>query len=141
MLKRDKDAFVDTIYRLPNRIFGQWATETDKNVEELIQFFKEQTQDYYSRQKVVEDDDILRALQWASISLLLDLYNLSVFYAAKDNTNQYLSSYNYFDDDTYALEHLMMLERVSANRQFVDDALKMDDPKKDLYFLLRYAEL
>lgn len=136
MLKRDKDAFVDTIYRLPNRIFGQWATETDKNVAELIQFFKEQTQDYYSRQKVVEDDDILRALQWASISLLLDLYNLSVFYAAKDNTNQYLSSYNYFDDDTYALEHLMILERVSANRQFVDDALKMDDPKKGFVFTI-----
>ena len=134
MLKNDKDAFVDAIYRIPNRIFGQWATETGKYIPELILFFKEQAQSYYSRQKTLEDEEILRALQWASNSLLLDLYNLSTFYAAKDNTKQYLSAYGYATCGTYALEHLMMLERVNATQQFVNEAVELLSSRKENMF-------
>lgn len=128
MLKPDKDAFVETIYHLPNRIFGLWATETDKNVSEVIQFFKEQSRDYYVRQKAVSDDDILKALQWASVSMLLDLYNLTVYHSAKDNTHSYISAYPYVDNTTHYLEHIMVMERIENGSQFVEEA--MDFVKK-----------
>jgi len=130
MFKADKDAFVDVIYRLPNKIFLLWAADVDRNVDELYQFFKEQSQDYFSRQREITDDDILRALQWAAMSFLLDLYNLSVTYSTKDNTAEYLANFDYAGSDTYSLEHLMMLEKQNAGSQFVDTAIKIDDPKK-----------
>jgi hypothetical protein len=134
MPKADKDAFIDVIYRLPNKIFQLWASKADEEVDNLIQFFKEQSQDYYSRQQELTDDDILRALQWAAMSLLLDLYNLSVFYSTKDNTAQYLSNFNYARGDTYSLEHLMMLEKQNAHNQFVSTAIDMAEQKKDQIF-------
>lgn len=134
MPKADKDAFIDVIYRLPNKIFQLWASVADKEVDNILQFFKEQSQDYYSRQKELSDDDILRALQWAAMSLLLDLYNLSVFYSTKDNTAQYLSDFDYARSDTYSLEHLMMLEKQNAGNQFVKTAINMANQKKDPIF-------
>lgn len=116
------------IYRLPNRIFGLWATETDKNVSDVIQFFKEQSRDYYARQKSVSDDDILRALQWASGSMLLDLYNLTVYHSAKDNTHPYISAYPYVNNSTHYLEHIMVMERTENGSRFVEEA--MDFEKK-----------
>jgi len=127
MLKEDKDQFVSAIYRIPNRIFGLWSKETDKCVEELMAFFKGQAQDFYSRERLPEDDDIVHALQWASISLLLDLYYLPFFYAAKDNTAHYLSSFSYSVKSTYSLEHLMSLIRVGSAKAFVDEAIKLND--------------
>lgn len=134
MPKADKDAFIDVIYRLPNKIFQLWATETDKEVDDLIEFFKEQSQDYYSRQRELTDDDILRTLQWAAMSLLLDLYNLSVFHSTKDNTAQYLFNYDYARSETYSLEHLMMLEKQNVANQFVSTAINMTNQKKDQIF-------
>ena len=39
MIKEDKEAFINVIYRLPNKIFQLWASVADKNVDELIEFF------------------------------------------------------------------------------------------------------
>lgn len=134
MPKADKDAFIDVIYRLPNKIFLLWALEADKEIENIIRFFKEQSQDYYSRQQEPTDDDILRAIQWAAMSVLLDLYNISVFYSTKDNTAQYLSNFAYARNDTYSLEHLMMLEKQKAGNKFVNAAIDLDNQRKDHIF-------
>jgi hypothetical protein len=134
MPKADKDAFIDVIYRLPNKIFQLWASEANKEVDNLIWFFKKQSQDYFSRQKELTDDDIMRELQWAAMSLLLDLYNLSVFYSTKDNTAQYLSDFDYARSDTYLLEHLMVLEKQNAGNQFVTSTIDMANQKEDHIF-------
>lgn len=131
MPKADKEAFVKAIYILPNKAFFLWANETDKEVEEIIAFFKEQSQDYYARQKKLTDDDIIRALQWTSMSFLLDLYNLSVIYATKDSTISHLSSFDYLTNDTYQLEHLMMLERQASADAFITEAKKMFKKQKN----------
>ena len=88
-----------------------------------MRFFKEQSQDYYIRQKKLKDDDIVRVLQWTAMSFLLDLYNLAVFYATKENTIEYLSSFNYSEKGTYKLEHLMMLERQASADAFISEAI------------------
>ena len=51
MLKSDKENFIRVIYTLPNKVFNLWALETDKEFDEIVRFFKEQSQDYYIRQK------------------------------------------------------------------------------------------
>lgn len=134
MLKADKEAFVEVIYSLPNKIFNMWAVETDKEVDEIIRFFKEQSRDYYVRQKELEDEDIIRALQWVSMSFLLELYNIPVFFATKDNTMGYLSSFGYSEKDTYKLEHLMMSERQAAAASFTEEAMNLGKgPKEHIY--------
>jgi len=130
MPKPDKDAFVDIVYRLPNKIFKTWAKLVDEETDAIIQYFKEQSQDYYIRQKTVTDEDILHALQWAAMSLLLDLYSLAVFHSTKNNTSQYLDNFDFSENDTYSLEHLMMLEKQNACTKFVDTAIDMVDEKK-----------
>jgi len=130
MPKADKEAFVHVIYSLPNKVFNQWATVVDKEFNDLFKFFREQPQDYYYRQKKPADDDIVRMLQWAAMSFLLELYNLSVFHATKDNTIEYLSSFDFSQEDTYDLEHLMMLERQASPSTFIAEAIRAAEEKK-----------
>lgn len=130
MRKVDKDAFVDVIYRLPNRIFQLWADQVDKDTDEILRYLKEQSQDFYNRQKGVSDDDILRALQWGAMSLLLELYGLAVFHSTKSNTAMYLAQFDWRSKDTYSIEHLMMLARQNSSLDFADTAVSMSDPKK-----------
>ena len=134
MPKSDKEDFVRVIYSLPNKVFNLWATEADKEFDEIVQFFKEQSQDYYARQKKLSDDDIVRMLQWVAMSFLLDLYNLSVSHATKDNTIEYLSGFNYSEKGTYKLEHLMMLERQATANTFIAEAMSaVKDKNGHLY--------
>ena len=135
MPREDKDAFIDVIYRLPNKIFQLWALEANKEIDQIIEFLKEQSGSYFVNQKEPTDIDILRALQGAAMSLLLELYNVSVFHSTKDNTLQYLSNFDYKSKDSYSLQHLMMLERREASRQFVATAIEMHDNKKGLLYL------
>lgn len=130
MKKADKDAFVDAIYSMPNKIFSAWAEIMDTEIDDLIAFFKEQSKDYYGRQKVVTDSDIIKALQWAAMSFLLDLYNLPVFFATKEHTIQYLNGFDYHAKNTYELEHLMMMERQSSSKAFSEEAIRLIDDKK-----------
>lgn len=129
MKKTDKDAFVRAIYTLPNRIFHLWGEIADQEIGNLVKFFKEQSLDYYNREKPLTDVDIVKALQWAAMSFALDLFNLPVFYAAKEHTMQYLNSFNYKEKETYSLQHLMMLERHSSSRAFTDEAIDMQSKK------------
>ena len=134
MPKGDKEAFVKVIYSLPNKVFFLWASEADKEVDDIVQFFREQSQDYYARQKKLSDDDLIRVLQWASMSFLLDLYNLPVVYATKDSTIPYLSSFNYNASNTYLLEHLMMLERQAPADSFITESINAVKENKGFLF-------
>lgn len=129
MPKNDKDAFVKIIYQLPNKIFQIWASEIDKQTDEIIQYFNDQSQDYYLRQRAISSDDIIAALQWGSMSFLLELYNLSIFHSTKDNTFSYLDDFNYSAKTTFELEHLMMLEKMNYCQRFTDTAIKLEDEK------------
>ncbi len=127
MQKPEKDKFVETIYSLPNRIFNIWANETNKEIDGIFDFFKKQSQEYFARKKPLSDDEIKAVLQWSALSLLLDLYNLSVFFSAKETTMPLLSKFNYAHKTTYSIEHLMMLERKSSVNSFLDEADRIID--------------
>jgi len=141
MPKADKEAFVQVIYSLPNKVFSQLATIMDKEFNDLYKFFRDQPPDYYYRQKKPSDDDIVRMLQWAAMSFLLQIYNLTVFHATKDNTIEYLSNFNFSQEDTYDLEHLMMLERQASPSAFITKAINVAEKKKIHFYPILVARV
>lgn len=144
MLREDKEAFVEAIYSLPNKIFAKWSNSMNECVEEYIQYFKEQCMDQYTRKKdgrnknndedKNKEKEIMFALQNSSISLLLDLYNMTAYYSTKENTLEYLSKHEYEEKETYKLEHLMMLSRMKKYTQFKNAAISMNKESTDLAF-------
>lgn len=68
---------------------------------------------------------------------LLDMYNLSVCYSAKDNTMSYLSDFDYKQKSSYKLEHLMMSEKQALPKAFAAEALSLDrESVGDLFDIL-----
>ena len=125
MKKSEKEVLVDLIYKLPNRIFGKWASITDSMITEIVDYFQQQGQDYYQQNMKVSGDVILKALQQASVAMLLDMYNMSAYYSVRHNSLRYLSSYNYKSKASYSVEHLMMLERAGKGSDFTDEAMEL----------------
>lgn len=132
MLKEDKDKFVEMIYRLPNKIFYLWASEVDKISEEIIKYVEEMHENKYGRHKTLDEKDILKALQWDSMSLLLDLYYLAISNSIRGNTESYLNEFDYIQASTHILEHLMVLEKVENVREFYEEANNLYDGTKDV---------
>lgn len=117
--KLEKEKIVEEVFRLPNRIFLHWAEVAEKETTAFIQYFKERSQEYYLRQKEASDDEIIQALQWGAMSLLLEMYDVAILCAAKDNTYSYLEDFNYNSHPTYKLEHLLMLEKQGASNAYI----------------------
>lgn len=133
--KPDKDELVSEIYTLPNIIFYKWAALADAETSDLIQYFRERSQDYYHRQKELTDDEIIRALQWAAMSLLLELYNIAVSNSARAHTMQYLDKFSEVDEPTYSLQHLMIVERQNSGDAFCKEALRLNEKKPPFNYL------
>ena len=123
--KEEKKQFIDLIYSLPNRIFLKWASLANEEVAGLVSFIKHHSKQYDSDQNLT-DENIVRALQWLSMSLLLELYNISVAFSAKENTFRQLGNIDYKDHDTYAFERLMVLEKSNKGNLFIDAAKELD---------------
>lgn len=141
MLKEQKAAFVDMIYRMPNYIFGHWASLTDQVINEIIAFFQSQGQDYYHRNMPKTEDDILFALQSASIAVLLDLYNMASYYSSRESTYKYLDGYNYTEKASFSVQHLMMLEKAKQATSFTDEAIRLVDTNNSAAFKMSIAQI
>ncbi len=140
-----KNDFVNMIYTLPNMIFMKWAAEVDKVYEEMIRYIKQEWRTSYGNQREPNIEDIEKRFQVAAIGLLLDIYNLAVVYATKDNSYKYLGNYSHGDRMTYSIEHLMMLEKKKMPVEFANSAVnlfeKCEDflPKNMIYRVVRHA--
>ena len=66
-----------------------------------------------------------------------DMYNLFIYYSAKDNTMSYLSDFDYKQKSSYKLEHLMMSEKQALPKAFAAEALSLDrESVGDLFDIL-----
>lgn len=127
MKKADKEAFVSSIYTLPNKIFYLWAKNTDDNREEIIKFIWHELVSSYDKQEDQKALDEMKnkavaMLIMDSTSMLLDIYNMAVQFSTKDNTLGYLSEFSYKEDDTYFVQHLMMLSNRNKVADFINEA-------------------
>ena len=65
------------------------------------------------------------------------MYNLFIYYSAKDNTMSYLSDFDYKQKSSYKLEHLMMSEKQALPKAFAAEALSLDrESVGDLFDIL-----
>lgn len=120
MKKQDKEKCVQLIYSLPLKIFNIWAIQVEESKMELIQEIKELDEWEYRKEKTpLEDHDVLNYLRWESVSLLMELMNVSLGNATKQNTFRYIDSFNYNEKVTYEIEHLMSLDKRDSVTEFI----------------------
>ena len=134
MIQTEKTVFVDAIYRLPNKIFYKWATIVDQMkyevVEEIRKAIKEQEFTY--KYEELKEDDFLAFLQTESISLLLELLNLSASDAAKENTDPYLEEFDYSSVTTYSMLYLLVLNARDKEAEFIKEADRIYEKNKSV---------
>ena len=86
--------------------------------------------DYSRDNKKLTDEGIIGLLQWDSMSLLLDILNMATTSSTKENTEQYLNSFDYNSRINYSLQHLMVLEQREKILEFTKEAKKIFDSSK-----------
>lgn len=117
--------FVREIYTLPNKIYSKWAQEIDDVYDELIEYLKEQDQVEYQNQGAKETTEVEIKFRLVAALLLLDIYNITVNYATRDNSFRLLDNFERKDSITYEIQHLMMVERQKQPTRFVQDAISL----------------
>lgn len=132
LLKKDeKSELIRLLYTLPNKIFMFWCNFIEKHYEDIIKELK--THPYFTTKKpqMRESDIDLKvrsSFALYSMDLLLNLYYIPVLNAAGKNTVQFLNSVEFFDyreNPTYQLEHLMFVEQIQDSNEFVSSALAL----------------
>ncbi len=119
-------AFVNEIYQLPNKIYNVWAKETERDYNQIIEELKKEgTVEYEEQRRSGGLNKLQIEFQLVSMALLLDIYNISAIYATKDNSFRLLHKYNYKAEETYQIQHLIMLEKQKMAEDFVTDAISM----------------
>lgn len=129
--KNEKSELIRLLYTLPNRIFMFWCNFIEKHYEDIIKELK--THPYFTTKKpqMRESDIDLKvrsSFALYSMDLLLNLYYIPVLNAAGKNTVQFLNSVEFFDyreNPTYQLEHLMFVEQIQDSNEFVSSALAL----------------
>ena len=122
----DKQLCVKLIYELPLRIFKVWANQIESIKKDLLNDIKHIPESNYRNQKkILSDIEANRILRWESILLLLDMFDISIGYASKDNTSDYLDSYNYINKIGFKIEHLVSLTKRDNSGAFVKEILDL----------------
>ena len=124
--------FVKEIYTLPNKIYGLWAEDVDSIYDELISYLKSLGQNDYHCQKYLEQNEVEIKFRLVAAVLLLDIYNIAVNYATRDNSFRLLDR---FDRNriTYQIQNLMMVEQQKLSDRFVQDSISLyKDCKRNL---------
>ena len=121
-------AFVNEIYQLPNKIYYVWAKETERDYDQIIEELKKEgSVEYEERRKPGQLSRLQVEFQLVSMALLLDIYNMSATYATRDNSFRLLHRFDYCSEETYQIQHLMMLEKQKMAEDFVSNAITIYD--------------
>ncbi len=115
--------FVSEIYTLPNKIYSTWATAVDDVYDELLEYLKEKEKIDYQNQATKDTVSVAVKFKLVAALLLLDIYNIAVNFATKDNTFRLLNNFERNNCGTYEIQHLMMTERQKLAEQFVEKSI------------------
>lgn len=131
MKKADKEKCVQLIYSLPLKIFNIWAVQVEESKMELIEEIKELHEWEYRKEKTpLEDTDVLNYLRWESVSLLMELMNVSMGNATRQNTHRYIDAFDYSSKVIYEIEHLMSLDKRDSVNEFMREVENLFESQK-----------
>ena len=131
--KSQKEAIIEALYTLPNRIFYVWAIHVEQVREELMQLITTmETNAFVRHQRTLEEAQ--KILQWNSLSLLLELYHGVVNSAYRENTEEFLTDMARalipLEEETHLLEYLLVLCKSNRIPEFVTIAEAMKETCK-----------
>ena len=119
---------------MPLYIFEAWAKSVDEKSALLIEDIKLLYENEYRADnpnwKPLSDDDALRQLRWDSTSLLLDLMNVSMGNSTRQNTWNYIDSFEYSGTSMYSIEHLMAIGRIDKVEPFIKESIRLVENEK-----------
>ena len=132
-----RQAFVQEIYQLPNKIYHVWAQETERDYDQIMNELRQEgAVEYEEPRKTGELSKFQVEFQVVAMALLLDIYNVSAAHATRDNSFRLLNKFDYGSATTYRVQHLMMLEKQKMAEDFVSDAISMYESSEKLLFKL-----
>lgn len=118
-----KKDYVSAIYKLPNKIFSQWAESIDNSLDHLVEEVIAWQEEPNFEGKKLSREDILRFFQEVSLNMLLDLYYLASSHGANDNTVDYLAQQDFISSSlNYRIERLMFWEKVDDYQAVIKEA-------------------
>ena len=123
--------FVQKIYSLPNKIYYRWAQEVDSVYDVIIQELKKMDSVEYIDSSLQQKNEIETTFKTVASLLLLDIYNIGVSYATKDNSFRLLNKPEYNQKTTYAIEKLMVIEKRKESSQFVNSSISLFEHEKN----------
>lgn len=125
-----REDFVREIFSLPNKIYYRWAKAVDPVYDELIRELTKMESLDYKNQSKEQIDKIEEKFKTVSSLLLLDIYNIGVNLATKENSFRLLDKKPYDEKLTYSIEKLMMIEKQKYSSRFVDDSISLYERTK-----------
>lgn len=129
MKKEDKERCVDMLYKMPLKIFEAWAKAIDEEsnviVEDIKQFHEREFRNEKPHYQPLDDEEALKILKWEATSLLLDLMLVVMNYSTRNNTNDFIDSFDYELLPAYSVEHLIGLSIRDSVDAFSSEAIRV----------------
>lgn len=135
---KEQDAFVEEIYRLPNRIayflFRPLEENKEQLLDELYKFINNS-----ENMKKLDRDGVKQLLSRILTDMLLTLYDISARWTVTDRTIRALDSFDYKNDSSYFVQNIMMHENLGEFYSYVKRSDELFDKTKSNYiqYLLR----
>lgn len=114
MIKAEqKEAIVNMLYSVPNKIFYCWGSEIDNDCDGFIKYLLQKNDDEYKLNLAVSAS--IANMQNMSFALLLDLYYIAMRESCKSNTFTYIDEFEHTKKYTYQAEYLLAIEQYQKN--------------------------
>lgn len=129
---KEQDAFVEEIYKLPNRIayflFKPLEENKDQLIEELYEFIKNN-----ENMRKLDRTGVKQLLSRILTDMLLTLYDLSARWSVTDRTIRALDSFDYKQDSSYFVHNVMMHENLGEFKSYIERSDELFDQTKSNY--------
>lgn len=129
MKLEEKRRCVSLIYQMPLKIFKTWALKIDEYSFELINEIKKFHEGEYQKRNLnkqpLDDKEALKLLRLEIFSVLLDLMNVAMLHATRNNTNDFIDDFPFLEKPAYGVEHLMGLEYRDNATAFFGEAERL----------------
>ena len=129
---KEQDAFVEEIYKLPNRIayflFKPLEENKDQLIEELYEFIKNN-----ENMRKLDRTGVKQLLSRILTDMLLTLYDLSARWSVTYRTIRALDSFDYKQDSSYFVHNVMMHENLGEFKSYIERSDELFDQTKSNY--------
>lgn len=131
----DKTEFVELIYKMPFQIFNAWASAIDIDkvsiIKDIQKLYSLEYRNAKAKDASLSDEAALVYLRRESISLLLEIMNISMTNASRTSTFTLLDDFDHSQSIGYELEWLMSFDKRPVTEEYFKQAERIHLLSKD----------